>query len=123
MYAGLRRRSDQKGKYIVPHLTFDCPHCGQVIDLIGSVEIKEKYGLGPNAVESRRKDGTFPEPVLDLTNRLIWLRREVEDAATKATEARILDFVHDLERSLASLPEEEREKAREMLAKELDGGV
>lgn len=99
-----------------------CPHCGKDIQLIGSVGIKDEFGLGPNAIESRRKSGDFPEPVLDLTNRLLWFRQEVEAAMAREAESKIVDFVQQLERSLASLPEDERERAREMLAKELDGG-
>lgn len=100
-----------------------CPHCGEDIQLIGSVAIRREFGLGPNAIDARRKAGTFPEPVLDLTNRLLWLRRDVEDAMAKETETKILEFVSELEHSLEQLPEGEREKARELLAKQLDGGV
>lgn len=96
------------------------PHCGDDIDLIGSVTIKQEFGLGPNAIDARRKAGTFPEPVLDLTNRLIWLRSDVEEAVARETEVEIERFVHELEESLGKLPEDKREKARQMLAKELD---
>ena len=100
-----------------------CPHCGEDIQLIGSVAIKQEFGLGPNAIDARRKDGAFPEPVLDLTNRLLWLRQDVEDAMARETESKIMEFVSDLERSLGQLPEDEREKARELLSKQLDGGT
>jgi len=100
-----------------------CPHCGEDIQLIGSVAIKQEFGLGPNAIDARRKDGTFPEPVLDLTNRLLWLRQDVEDSMARETENKIMEFVSELERSLGQLPEDEREKARELLAKQLDGGT
>jgi len=100
-----------------------CPNCGKDIQLIGSVAIKKEFGLGPNAVEQRRKNGTFPEPVLDLTNRLLWLRQDVEDAMAHETETKIIEFVSELERSLGKLPEDERAKARELLAKQLDGGT
>ena len=100
-----------------------CPHCGTDIELIGSVAIKNEFRLGPNAIEARRRDGGFPEPVLDLTNRLLWLRQDVEEAMARETEAEIVKFVHELERSLETLPEEKREKARQMLAKELEGEI
>ena len=100
-----------------------CPHCGEDIQLIGSVAIKKEFGLGPNAIDARRKEGTFPEPVLDLTNRLLWLRQDVEDSMARETENKIMEFVSELERSLGQLPEDEREKARELLAKQLDGGT
>jgi hypothetical protein len=100
-----------------------CPNCGEDIELIGSVAIKKEFGLGPNAIEARRKEGSFPEPVLDLTNRLLWLRQDVEDAMAKETERHIIQFVSKLERDLGKLPEGEREKARELLAKQLDGGT
>jgi hypothetical protein len=96
-----------------------CPNCGEDIELIGSVAIKSEFGLGPNAIDARRKAGGFPEPVLDLTNRLLWLRRDVEEAMAKETEDKILDFVQELERSLATLPEGERQKAREMFTREM----
>src|SRR5207244_1490487 len=98
-----------------------CPHCGEDIELIGSVAIKREFGLGPNAIEARRRDGGFPEPVLDLTNRLLWLRQDVEEGMARETETKIVEFVHELERSLATLPKEEQEKAREMLTKQLNG--
>ena len=100
-----------------------CPNCEENIELIGSVALKEEFGLGPNAISARREAGTFPEPVLDLTNRLLWLRQDVEDAMAKETETKILEFVSELERSLSTLPEDEQTKAREVLAKKLDGGV
>jgi hypothetical protein len=103
-------------------LHIKCPHCGEDIQLIGSVGIKKEFGLGPNAIDSRRKAGEFPEPVLDLTNRLLWLRQDVEDAMAKETEAKILDFVQDLERSLATLSEEDQKKARQMFADEMGKG-
>jgi hypothetical protein len=99
-----------------------CPHCGEDIELIGSVAIKQEFGLGPNAIEARRREGNFPEPVLDLTNRLLWLRQDVEEAMAKETETKIVEFVHELERSLSTLPKEEQDKAREMLTKQLNGG-
>jgi hypothetical protein len=102
-------------------MNIKCPHCGEDIQLIGSVGIKKEFGLGPNAIDARRKDGSFPEPVLDLTNRLLWLRQDVEEAMAKETETKIVEFVQELERSLATLPDEEREKALKMLAKEIDG--
>lgn len=102
------------------HIT--CPNCGEDIQLIGSIAIKKEFGLGPNAIEARRKNGEFPEPALDLTNRLLWLRRDVERAIAEETEAKIMDFVRELGRSLDTLPEDEREKALKMLAKEIDGG-
>jgi len=104
-------------------MRIQCPHCEENIELIGSVVIKQEFGLGPNAIEARRAAGTFPEPVLDLTNRLLWLRQDVEEAMARETEIKILEFVSELERSLASLPEDEQAKAREVLAKKLDGGV
>jgi hypothetical protein len=104
-------------------MEFKCPNCGEDIQLIGSVAIKAEFGLGPNAIETRRARGEFPEPVLDLTNRLLWIRKEVEAAMARETEAKIVDFVHQIERSLSSLPEEEQEKARQILAKELDAGT
>jgi len=100
-----------------------CPNCGEDIELIGSVAIKKEFGLGPNAIEARRKEGNFPEPVLDLTNRLLWLRQDVANAMAKETEHKIMEFVSELERSLGKLPEGEREKAKELLAKQLDGGT
>jgi len=39
------------------------------------------------------------------------------------TETKIIEFVSELERSLGKLPEDERAKARELLAKQLDGGT
>jgi hypothetical protein len=99
-----------------------CPHCGEDIELIGSVAIKQEFGLGPNAIEARRREGNFPEPVLDLTNRLLWLRQDVEEAMAKETETKIVEFVQELERSLSTLPKEEQDKAREMLTKQLNGG-
>lgn len=104
-------------------MQFTCPNCGEDIHLVGSVAIKEEYGLGPSAIDARRKAGTFPEPVLNLTNRLLWVREAVEQAMARETEAKILDFVHELERSISTLPKDEQEKARQMLAKELDGGT
>jgi len=99
-----------------------CPHCKEDIELIGSVVLKKEFELGPNAVSARREVGTFPKPVLDLGNRLLWLRQDVEDAVAKETETKILDFVSEIERDLQRLPEDEQAKAREVLAKKLNGG-
>lgn len=99
-----------------------CPHCGKDVDLIGTVGIKQEFGLGPNAIETRREDNRFPAPVLDLGNRLLWFRSEVEAAMADEAEAKIVKFVQELEQSLESLPESEREKARRILARQLDGG-
>jgi predicted DNA-binding transcriptional regulator AlpA len=104
-------------------MEFNCPNCGEDIQLIGTAVIKREFGLGPSAIDTRRARGEFPEPVLDLTNRLLWIRKEVEAAMARETEAKIVDFVHQIEHSLSSLPEDEQEKVRQILAKELDGGT
>ena len=101
----------------------ECPHCGKDIQLIGTVGIKQEFGLGPNAIETRRQDGRFPDPVLDLGNRLLFIRSAVEDAIALEQESKIVELVQGIESSLARLPKEKREKAKQLLAKQLDGGI
>jgi len=97
-----------------------CPHCGEDIQLIGSVAIKHEFKLGPNAVETRRKNGDFPEPVLDLGNRLLWIRQHVVDAIAKERRREIVNVVQQLEQTLSMLSPEEQEEARRALAREID---
>lgn len=99
-----------------------CPHCGEIVSLIGSVVIEDEFKLGPAAVKSRRDAGTFPEPVLDLTNRLLWLRSDVEAAIAKETQGKVVEFVQEIEDLIERLPPDQREKARQLLADELENG-
>ena len=102
-------------------MEFKCPHCGKPIRLIGQTTIKEEFGLGPNSVALRRKKGIFPEPVINLGNRLLFIREEVEEAIERDLNTRIEDFVENLERTIASLPEEEQRQARQALERRLQG--
>jgi hypothetical protein len=91
------------------------PTATRFIHLIGTVGIKQEFGLGPNAIITRREEGRFPDPVLDLGNRLLWLRRDVDTAIGNEAEAKIVKVTDEIERSLAGLPAHQWEKVRQRL--------
>lgn len=93
-----------------------CPHCGKLIELVEPRELKEEYGLGQNSKARMGKDDAFPMPVLKFPNRNIWLKSEVDAYIEEKSRRHIARLVADFEQTIAGLPPEERDKAREMLA-------
>ena len=92
-----------------------CPHCGKLIELVGQKELSEDYGMGPNPVAHARTLGVFPIPVLAFGNRNMWFRKDIEAYIEDKSRERIAKLVEDFEQTIATLPEPEREQAREML--------
>jgi hypothetical protein len=95
--------------------TITCPHCGKPIELVGQRELSEDYGIGPNPVQHARSLGVFPMPVLQFGNRNMWLRGDIEAYIEEKNRERIAKLVKDFEQTIAVLPEDEQEQAREML--------
>ena len=92
-----------------------CPHCGKEIELLGQKELSEDYGIGPNPVAQARSRGSFPTPVLAFGNRNMWFRRDIEAYIEERSKERIQKLVADFEQTIAVLPDDQREQAREML--------
>ena len=109
-------------------LRFECPYCDKDIELMGTKDIKLLHNLGPNAINARRKEGRFPEPVIDIVNRLLWTRVAVDEAMAKEAETKTVNFAHGLGQSLEALPREERERVIQILLEQVkevqdgDGG-
>lgn len=93
-----------------------CPHCGKDVELIGQKELTEEYGIGPNPVAKRLQEGSMPQPALVFENRRLWLRSDMEEYRERALQERIEKLVADLDRTIDTLPEEERKRARQMFA-------
>lgn len=67
-----------------------CPHCGKDIELITAGEMEEEFGLNDNKRTKERSRGQFPEPYMRFTNKMLYLRRDIEEYVTgrRASRAR-----------------------------------
>lgn len=95
--------------------TLTCPHCGKPVELVSQSELTKDYGLKPNPVAHARKLGNFPEPVLWLGNRYMYLRSDIDAYVDGKKLDKLKDAVNEAYELIEKLPEEERARALEML--------
>jgi hypothetical protein len=92
-----------------------CPHCGKGIELVGPSDLKNIFGIGPNALQHARERGVLPEPWLHLNNRNLWLRADIESFDSARARKKVESTVKDLMGALTGLPPVEREEAIKLL--------
>lgn len=103
--------------------TFDCPHCGNGIELLGQKDLTAQYKLTPNKVVRLLSIGALPEAVLPLENRRLWTRQQIDGFRAEQGKERVQTLLVDTEEALTALPEEQRALFLEALlgkAKEQD---
>jgi len=92
-----------------------CPNCGKQIELFGPSDLKDVFGIGPNALQHARERGVLPQPWLHLNNRNLWLRADIESFVSERGRKKVESTVKDLMNALSGLPEVEREEAIKLL--------
>lgn len=66
-----------------------CPHCGKTIQVVGSAELQDEFGMYPQTISNARERGVFPEPWLFLGNRYIYLRESIQEYNDRRLAERI----------------------------------
>lgn len=92
-----------------------CPHCGKHVELVGPGDLKDDFGIGPNALQHAREKGSMPEPWIALNNRNLWLLSDIETFVAERGRAKVEATVKDLMNALSSLPDGERREAFKLL--------
>lgn len=92
-----------------------CPHCKKTIELVGSKELDEEFGLGPNTVQHARDKGKFPDPWMSFQNRNVYLRSIIESYIEERSRAKLQSTVEELTKAFHNLSLEEQIEAREIL--------
>jgi hypothetical protein len=92
-----------------------CPHCSQTIDLVGTRELRDEFGLSPNIIQHLRGQGQLPKPWLALGNRYLYLRPDVEGYMVSRRQARAAAIAKDLAEKLAHLPQDQVDEIMRMM--------
>lgn len=87
-----------------------CPHCETDIELVTATDLKERYSLGQNALDSAIKLKVFPEPALHFGNLRLWPKQDADRYAEEKKQERITKQVSSLASDLENLSHEEREE-------------
>lgn len=90
-----------------------CPHCRTDIELLGTTEIKDLFGITPNQVQHSLRAGKFPAPWLKFRNRAMWLKADIEDHKRGVSRKKTESATKMLIGALAGLGQDERERILE----------
>jgi predicted DNA-binding transcriptional regulator AlpA len=94
-----------------------CPNCGKPITLIGTKVIASEYGIGPNTLNAAQKKGEFPDPVLNLGNRLLWLEQDIQKYKDSLTSKQIDRDAERLLKRMGGDPASAKEVLARMMEK------
>lgn len=95
-----------------------CPNCGKSIELVGPADLKDEYGISANVLQHEREKGRLPEPWINLNNRNLYLRSDIQGFVSDRGRARVENTVRDLMAALQTLPDGEREEALKLIKSE-----
>lgn len=74
--------------------------------------------LSPNTVQHLRGQGQLPKPSLDLENRFLYLRHDVEGYMVGRRQARAAAIAKDLAEKLAHLPQDQVNEIMRLMTSE-----
>lgn len=87
-----------------------CPHCRTDIELLGTTEIRDLFGITPNQVQHSLRAGKFPAPWLKFRNRAMWLKADIEDHKRGALRKKTESYTRMMIGAMAGLDSAEQER-------------
>lgn len=94
-----------------------CPHCDKDIEIVGTTEITEDFGLTPNMIQHAIFRKRFPEPWIKFNNRALWLKSTIAAYQADISREKSRKAARVLVDAFALLSEEERAR----IIKEIGG--